>query len=185
MELTHTNGIVPPEGRSKPGKTAVHTPLVRADQATMVKMWSRVRRGCLAIKAHDTHGDMTTWDASHVRMQLDLTFNGRGTAELWQIKSEQGEDLGFGVTIIGNCPYRQVPQSLIIWIVYAYQPIVWFGLSGVRRARAILAQIEQHGRDLGLEFVDGYSTNIQWMKWLMRVDPKYRCAQFMFRKNLF
>lgn len=165
-------------GNGKVAAPAQYVALAKADQNAMRRIWPRVRLGCMAVKALDKRGDGATWDVTHVRAQLDLAFAGRGTAELWQIMDERGEMRGFLVTIIGNCPYRQTPQSLIVWVAYTFRP-----LPG-RIVRAVLPQLEEYARSLGLEYVDGYSTSIRWLKWLDRYGKGYRPAQFMFRKNL-
>ena len=173
MDITpHKNGAAPSTTKT------THTPLVKADAAQLRKIWPRVRLGCLAIKARDKHSDGTNWTPEHIYSQLLLAFQNQGTAELWQIM-EGGEMRGFLVTIVGNCPYLNVRQSLLVWIAYTFRPVKF------KTAREILNQLEQYTRDCGLKYIDGYSTNFGWIKWLDRMSKnKFRAAQFMFRRDV-
>lgn len=170
----HVNGKVAPVASTR------WIPLVKADQETLRRIWPRVRRGCLAVKAkaNGKRSEGIEWTPEHVRAQLEMGFQGRSTAELWQIMNRKGEMIGFLVTIIGNCPYLQVPISLITWISYGFQPV-----PGAIK-RAVLVQLEQYTRDLGVRYKDGYSTNFAWLKWLDRYGSGYRIAQILYRKDV-
>lgn len=172
MELTYANGKV-----HQPQDA--YQPLTKADQATIRTLWPTIRRGCQRVKLSDSRGDVAPWDVTHVRMQLDLHFAGRSTAECWLMKDRENAWRGFMVTLVGTCPYRQVQNTLIIWIAYTFRPI-----PGWMR-RAVDRQLEDYAASLGLEHIDGFSTNEKWIKYLSRYGKGYRVAQIMFRKDVF
>lgn len=155
-------------------------PLSLADQNRVREIWPRVRLGCQAIKTLDKNGDAGNWTPEHIRAQLDLSFQGRSTAQLWQIMSREGAMIGFLVTIVGNCPYLNVPQSLIVWVAYTFQRIPG------KSARMVLTQLEEQARAMGLKYVDGYAGGgkFGWLRWLDRYGKGYKAAQFLFRKDV-
>jgi len=177
IEPNKLNGAAP--------TVTTYSPLVKADANRVRQIWPRVRLGCLAIKAMDKHGDAGNWTPEHIRTQIEMGFQGRSTCELWLIQSRKGQMEGFLVTIVGNCPYLNVPQSLIVWVAYTFGPHSSFGPAAHRRNMEILAQLEEHARSLGLKYVDGYSPSFKWVKWLDRFSGgKYRMAQIMFRREV-
>lgn len=185
MELTqkqHKNGA------AKIAAPTPYRPLVRVtDLTTLNQVWPRVRLGILALRARaveiakKTHnpGISISWELKHIRQRIDLGLLGRDAAALWQIMGRDDERMrGFMVTTIYTCPYQNAPQSLCVWLAYTFLPIK------AETARGVLATIEKHGEDLGLEFVDGYSFNPKWDGWLRRYGKDYHAVETLFRKKL-
>jgi hypothetical protein len=153
--------------------------LVKADIARLKQVWPFVRRGCLTVKAKAGHpGDEGAWTPEHVRAQLELGLVGRSSCELWCIADEAGKLAGFIVTVVSNCPYQQIPISLLVWVAYTQRPI------GSKNARQILSELEDYARGLGLRFLDGYTSRPEWAAWLKRHGHGYRTALALIRRDL-
>lgn len=152
------------------------SPLTKCDVKTLVQHWPLVRAGLVAVKKK--YGDDAgNWTPEHIRSQLELRFADKGTCELHLIMDNGPK--GFLVTIVGNCPYLNVPQSLIIWVAYTFEPL------RPVIARAVLKQAETYARTLGLKYVDGYSSNPKWGSWLRRYGENYLPVQILTRKKLY
>ena len=148
------------------------------DYKVLVRVWPRVRLGCLALKVHDKNGDAGNWTPEHVRAQLDLGLQGKSTAKLWLITNPQGATIGFVVTIVGICPYLNVQQSLIVWLAYTFERMK----STV--GRGCVTQLEEYTRESGLRYIDTYTVRPGIIKWLQRFGRSYRTSQFLVRKDV-
>lgn len=171
------NGFV-----KEPARQAKALHLVKANQEQVQKIWPLVRRGCLSVKAktreHDGTDASGNWTPEHIRAQIELGYVGKSSCELWLITDGDDKVHGFLVTVISNCPYLQVPLSLMIWVAYTVRPI------GGRNARAILGELEEYAKKFGLLYVDGYTNRPEWAAWLKKYGRGYRSALALIRKNL-
>jgi len=152
--------------------------MVKADRARMVAEWPKVRLGCLMLKNSDKYADAGNWTPEHIRAQLEMGFVGRSSCELFCFDNEQNQMQGFAVTIIGNCPYLQVPQSLILWVVYSFRHPTG------AESRTMLRELKAYGKSLGLLYADTYTIDPRIALYLQRYGENFRVAQTLMRANL-
>ncbi len=159
-------------------KSTVGLRMVKASRDRMMTEWPKIRLGCLMLKNDDKHGDSGNWTDAHIRAQLEMGYVGRSSCELFTFDDEQGVMQGFVVTVIGNCPYLQVPQSIISWVVYSFRHPT------PTEARLMIRSIEEYGKSLGLHFHDTYTIDPRIALYLQRFGRGYRVSQTLMRKAL-
>ncbi len=159
-------------------KAKVRLKFVKVDRPRMILEWPKVRLGCLMLKNSDKYADAGNWDETHVRAQLEMGYVGRSSCELFSFDNEQNQMQGFVVTIIGNCPYKNTPNSLISWIMYAFRPVT------SAEARAMIREVENYAKQCGLNFHDTYTIDPRIALWLQRYGKGYRVAQTLMRKSV-
>lgn len=140
------------------------------DQETLYRHWPWIEARMNVVKKKDRGHEH--WTPAHVRQAILNGFRGASAVELWLGVNSESEIEGFVVTTVRGDPFIQLPVSLVAWILWANESLMWKTLS----------QIEEIARSRYLPAIEFISSRAGWIPKAAKFG--FHVSVYNFRKEL-